>query len=87
MVEGSASPNICCSSSATTPVNSTENRGNQRGGDESLAGKRGDISSGIRQDFVETEFGYKRRDGAKSIFEGPFAQDEDGSKTRHSQEG
>jgi|AntRauTorckE5430_2_1112549.scaffolds.fasta_scaffold158308_1 hypothetical protein len=43
---------------------STENRGNQRGGDESLAGKRGNISSGIRQDFLETEFGFKRRDGA-----------------------
>eukprot|EP00979_Chaetoceros_neogracilis_P010300 scaffold2440_cov177-Chaetoceros_neogracile.AAC.1 len=58
-----------------------------RRGDKSLAGKRGDLSSGIRQDFVETDFENRRRDGAKSIFEGPpqqvpadapFAKDEDG---------
>eukprot|EP00979_Chaetoceros_neogracilis_P012365 scaffold3260_cov285-Chaetoceros_neogracile.AAC.6 len=58
-----------------------------KGGNKSQAGKRGDLSSGIRQDFVETDFGNRRRDGAKSIFEGPpqqvpadapFAKDEDG---------
>eukprot|EP00979_Chaetoceros_neogracilis_P002326 scaffold406_cov214-Chaetoceros_neogracile.AAC.2 len=45
-----------------------------KGGNEFLAGKRGDLSSGIRQDFVETDFGNRRRDGAKAIFEGPPPQ-------------
>eukprot|EP00979_Chaetoceros_neogracilis_P013659 scaffold3985_cov185-Chaetoceros_neogracile.AAC.2 len=53
--------------------------------------KKGGLSSGIRQDFVATDFGNRRRDGAKLIFEGPpaqvladvpFAKDEDGAKTR-----
>eukprot|EP00979_Chaetoceros_neogracilis_P000042 scaffold13_cov311-Chaetoceros_neogracile.AAC.6 len=39
-----------------------------------LPSKRGDLSSGIRQDFVETDFGNRRRDGAKAIFEGPPPQ-------------
>ena len=36
-----------------------------KGGNEFLAGKRGDLSSGIRQDFVETDFENRSRDGAK----------------------
>eukprot|EP00979_Chaetoceros_neogracilis_P012408 scaffold3292_cov146-Chaetoceros_neogracile.AAC.1 len=53
--------------------------------------KKGGLSSGIRRDFVATDFGNRRRDGAKLIFEGPpaqvladvpFAKDEDGAKTR-----
>ena len=54
------------------------------------AGKKGGLSSGIRRDFVATEFGNRRRDGAKLMFEGPpaqiptdapFAKDEDGGVT------
>ena len=61
-----------------------------KGGNEFLAGKKGGLSSGIRRDFVATEFGNRRRDGAKLIFEGPpaqvpadapFAKDEDGGVT------
>jgi hypothetical protein len=61
-----------------------------KGGNEFLAGKKGGLSSGIRRDFVATEFGNRRRDGAKLMFEGPpaqiptdapFAKDEDGGVT------
>jgi len=61
-----------------------------KGGNEFLAGKKGGVSSGIRRDFVATDFGNRRRDGAKLIFERPppevpadvpFAKDEDGGVT------